>query len=51
LACILLAARNKKIVGEYNHPVVLQVLGWIVVVFAAYLAITTLPNIMNLFKM
>ena len=51
LGCILLACRNKKIVGEnYKHPVVLQVLGWIVVILAAYLAITTLPNIMNLFK-
>jgi Mn2+/Fe2+ NRAMP family transporter len=51
LACILLACRNKKIVGDYHHPVVLQVLGWVVVVLAAYLAVTTLPNIMNLFKM
>lgn len=50
LGCILLACRNKKIVGDYKHPVVLQVLGWIVVALAAYLAITTLPNIMNLFK-
>jgi hypothetical protein len=38
-------------VGDYHHPVVLQVLGWVVVVLAAYLAVTTLPNIMNLFKM
>lgn len=50
LGCILLACRNKKIVGEYKHPIVLQILGWIVVALAAYLAITTLPNIMNLFK-
>ncbi len=51
LTCILLACRNKKIVGEhYKHPLILQILGWIVVVFAAYLAITTLPNIMTLFN-
>ncbi len=50
LACILLACRNKKIVGDkYEHPVVLQVLGWIVVVIAGYIAITTLPNLKNLF--
>lgn len=51
LACILLACNNKKIVGEkYKHPLVLQILGWVVVVLAAYLAFKTLPNIMNLFK-
>lgn len=50
LGCILLACRNKKIVGDYKHPVVLQILGWIVVALAAYLAITTLPNIMQLFN-
>ena len=51
LSCILLACRKKSIVGEnYKHPLILQILGWIVVILAAYLAITTLPNIMNLFK-
>lgn len=50
LRCILLACRRKDVVGEeYHHPVVLQILGWIVVVFAAYLAITVLPNLKNLF--
>jgi Mn2+/Fe2+ NRAMP family transporter len=52
LACMLLACRNKKIVGEnYKHPLVLQILGWVVVALAAYLAVTTLPNIMKLFNM
>ncbi len=51
LACILLACRNRKIVGEnYRHPLPLQILGWIVVVFAACLAVTTLPNLQNLFR-
>jgi len=50
LACILLACRKKSVVGEYKHPLPLQILGWIVVAASAYLAIKTLPNIMNLFK-
>ena len=50
LACILLASRKKAVVGEnYKHPLPLQILGWIVVAFAAYLAITALPNLRNLF--
>lgn len=50
LASILLATNNKKIVGEdYKHPIVLTVLGWIVVAITAYLAITALPNLKNLF--
>ncbi len=50
LASILLATHNKKVVGEdYQHPVILTVLGWIVVVITAYLAIKALPNLKNLF--
>jgi Mn2+/Fe2+ NRAMP family transporter len=42
LGIILIASRNKKIVGEhYNHPVWLIALGVIVVAVAAYLGITT----------
>jgi Mn2+/Fe2+ NRAMP family transporter len=51
LACILLACRNKKIVGDkYEHPAILFYLGWIVVAISGYIAITTLPNLANLFK-
>ncbi len=50
LSCILLACRKKSVVGDYKHPLPLQILGWLVVLASAYLAITTLPNIMNLFK-
>ncbi len=50
LCCMLLACRNKKIVGEnYKHPLILQIPGWVVVCFAAYLAVTSLPNLKNLF--
>jgi len=31
LALILLASRKKKIVGEYVHPLWLQISGWLVV--------------------
>ena len=49
LACMLLACRKKEVVGEYKHPLPLQILGWGVVLVAGYLAVTTLPNIMKLF--
>ena len=50
LASVLLAARKKSVVGEYKHPMWLWILGWIVAAIAAYLAITALPNLANLFK-
>lgn len=50
LATMLVASRNKKIVGEsYKHPAILFWLGWVVVLLAGYLGVTTLPNIMKLF--
>lgn len=51
LGTMLLASRNKKIVGEdYKHPTILIVLGCIVVVIAAYVGIKAVPNLLNLFK-
>ena len=41
LGVILVASRNKKIVGEYKHPVWLILLGVVVVCLAAYLGYTT----------
>ncbi len=49
LGVILLAAHNKKIVGEYKHPVWLSVLGWIVVAVSAISGIKAVPGILNLF--
>ena len=50
LGSILLATNNKKVVGEdYKHPIILTILGWIVVLITAYLAIKALPNLKNLF--
>jgi Mn2+/Fe2+ NRAMP family transporter len=42
LALVLVAGRSKKILGEYRHPVVLQVLGWLVVAIMAYFSFRTL---------
>ena len=50
LACMLLGCNKKEIVGEYKHPKWLAILGWIVVAILGYLAVTALPNIMNIFN-
>ncbi len=50
LCCVLLGARKKQVVGDYKHPMYLTVLGWIVAAIAAYIAVTALPNLANLFK-
>ena len=49
LCFMLLGCHKKSIVGEYKHPVWLQVLGWCVVGVAGYLAVTALPNLTKLF--
>lgn len=51
LGICLIAAYNKKIVGEtYKHPVVLTILGVVVVVISAYLGVTTfMSKIVTLF--
>jgi Mn2+/Fe2+ NRAMP family transporter len=38
LTCMLLAAYRKDIIGDYKHPIWLAVLGWIVVVFTAWMS-------------
>ena len=51
LGTMLLASRNKKIVGEdYKHPMWMTVLGFVVFVLAAYIGIKAVPGILNLFK-
>lgn len=42
LLSILLAAHNKRIVGDYKHPVWLTVFGGVVVVVGGYFAINTI---------
>ena len=49
LACMLAASRNKKIVGDYKHPLWLTVLGVVVILISAYVGIQAVPGIMKLF--
>jgi Mn2+/Fe2+ NRAMP family transporter len=42
LALILLAARKKKIVGEYKHPLWLEIGGWLVVLIMTAFSLYTL---------
>lgn len=42
LAVMLIAARNKRLVGNYQHPLWLQLAGWLVVLIMSGMAIQTL---------
>lgn len=42
LALILLASRKKSIVGDYSHPLWLQITGWMVVLIMLYFTLQTL---------
>ena len=42
LAIMLIAARNKRLVGNYKHPVWLQIAGWLVVLIMSGMALNTL---------
>ena len=42
LAIVLIASRNSKVVGDYVHPLVLQVAGWLVVAVMAFFSVKTL---------
>lgn len=44
LGVILLAAYNKKVVGDYRHPVWMAALGGIVVAMTAYMGVMTVIN-------
>jgi len=47
LAVMLLAARNRKLVGTYQHPMLLQVAGWIVVAVMCGMSYLTIANWMS----
>lgn len=51
LGVILLAANNKKVLNttSYEHPMILTVPGWIMVVFTAWMGFNSLTGIMELF--
>ncbi len=50
LGSVLLAAFNKKVVGDYKHSVVLALLGWVMVVFTAWMGFNSFKGILALFK-
>ena len=50
MCVMLIASRNKKVVGEeYHHPTILIVLGIVVMVLAAFAGVRSLPNLLKLF--
>lgn len=50
LGVMLLAARNKKIVGDYEHPTWLLIFGIVAAVVSAYAGATSLQGIAGLWK-
>lgn len=50
LATVLIASKNKSIVGEYKHSDILFYLGWIVVLVTAYMGIQSLGGLAKLFS-
>ena len=44
LAVMLLAALNKKLVGAYQHPLILQFAGWLVVLVMSWMGYFTIAN-------
>ena len=50
LGVMLLAARNKKIVGDYQHPTWLIIFGIVAAIASAYAGATSLQGIVGLWK-
>jgi Mn2+/Fe2+ NRAMP family transporter len=44
LAVILIAAVKKKIVGDYRHPLWMQIAGWLVVALMGWMGWVTIRN-------
>jgi Mn2+/Fe2+ NRAMP family transporter len=42
LAVILIAARRSEVMKEYKHPIILQVVGWVVVAAMSYMGYATI---------
>jgi Mn2+/Fe2+ NRAMP family transporter len=49
LSVILLAARKSSIMQTYRHPIILQVVGWIVVAVMSYMGVVTIQNTISNF--
>lgn len=50
LGCVLMAAHNKSIMKDYRHPLWMSALGWVIVVFTAWMGFNSFTGIMQLFK-
>ncbi|ACZ18947.1 transmembrane transport protein [Thermanaerovibrio acidaminovorans DSM 6589] len=50
LLSVLLAAHRKDIVGDYEHPKLLTLLGYVMVAFTGWMGVTSLSKIAELFK-
>jgi Mn2+/Fe2+ NRAMP family transporter len=51
LAVILLAARKRKIVGDYQHPLWMQFIGWFVVAIMSWMSVLIIQsNLLQLFR-
>lgn len=50
LGCVLLAAHNRSIMKDYRHPVWMSALGWVIVVFTAWMGFNSFTGIVQLFK-
>ena len=46
LAIVLLASRKRSIVGQYSHPLWLQIAGWLVVAVMTIFSVQTLANLL-----
>jgi Mn2+/Fe2+ NRAMP family transporter len=44
LAVILVAATNSSIMENYKHPIILQIIGWIVVAVMSYMGWVTIET-------
>lgn len=47
LAIILMAARNKRLTGDYNHPIWLEISGWLVVAIMSVFSIHTVFQVFS----
>ena len=47
LSLVLLASRKKSIVGEYDHPIWMQAVGWLVVIVMAVFTVWTVVNVLS----
>jgi Mn2+/Fe2+ NRAMP family transporter len=50
LGSILLAAHKKSVIGDYKHPIWLTILGWIMVIFTAWLSWGAIQRLIGLIK-